>query len=281
MMRFLFAAVVTCALALPAAISVQAQTAAPTPSPTPIQGFSARGTLAVQAQFAGTPMTLGTEIAVMSSKRRVRIDLLSVSLSGGGPSASSMLPPLPQGAITLVYDQSTGLTTIWSDQRRIYYQTKSKLTTPKPTPTPSSTPGSGFDQFLRSTKSFTEYDVFNSSMALVGHQPINGHTSSLFHFTVQSQKHGKKEEDLSGDLALADDLSGLPIRLWLIGKGEHDGSIKLDLVSSSLTPPNDSVFALPRGYRRVKDMMEFLNTGSPTPAAAPSPVPTHTPAGRS
>jgi len=193
--RYSITAAVAFALSFLAIVPALAQTATPSATPTPFQGFSARGTLAVETQVSGSPIKLGAEVAVMSSMQRVRIDVLRLDMSGNDASAGATTSQfLPQGTIALVYDQSSRTMTFWSEQRRVYYQTNmgiapkpkaspaSKPTTaaqPKPTttaaPKPTATPSSPIDQLLRATKSITEFDVLNQSLTLVGHQPLNGH----------------------------------------------------------------------------------------------------------
>ncbi|MEO6912552.1 MAG: hypothetical protein ABI182_00850 [Candidatus Baltobacteraceae bacterium] len=268
MIRFSIGAAVAFVLALFVNGHALAQTPAPTPSPTPLQGFSAIGTLTLQAEVPGAPMNFAAEIAVMSKARRIRLDVLHAKVVGSAPAGSTtMAQVLPRGTITLVFDQRSQTFTIWSEQKRVYYQMKmhtfpgrKAVPNPKAAPTPSASP---IDQLLRATKTITEYDVFNESLALVGHQHVNGHAASLFHFTFQSQKHGDKPADISGDLALADDLSGIPVRLWIAVKAPVAADLKLDLLSATTTPPTDSAFAVPVGYKKVDHILKVLANTSP------------------
>ncbi len=245
------------------AASAMGQTSSPTPAPTAaptaFPGFSATGTLAVQASVAGSPVSLGAQIAVMHKARRVRIDVLHVDLPPAAASGPGIAQFLPRGAVSIVYDQRTNTTTIWSVEKRAYYQKTSRAAKKRVTPTPMPNRGSAMDQILRFTKSLTEYDAFNSSTTLVGHQPINGHTASLFHTIIHSQKHDEKAMDITSDLAFADDLSGIPIRFWLVVTGNVAGSIKLDLLNASTAAPSDSVFAVPAGYKRVASLAELFS----------------------
>jgi hypothetical protein len=263
--RVPLATAAVCIAALLVIVPGHAQTPpASSPAAAPLQGFSAQGTLAVQAMVEGSAFNFAADVAVMNSKRRVRIDVLHLTMSGSDPNQNAVMAQfVPQGTVTLVYDQGSGTTTLWSEQKRVYYQTKMRAApTPRatPTPKPTATASSPIDQLLRATKSITEYDVLTQTLTLVGHQPINGHTSSLFHFALQSQKHGGKLQDVSGDLALADDLSGIPIRFWVTAKGDHEGSLKLDLVSASATLPDASVFVVPAGYKKVGDILQVFGS---------------------
>ncbi len=59
-------------------------------------------------------------------------------------------------------------------------------------------------------------------------------------------------------MAFADDLSGIPVRLWLTSKGEFIGVLKLDLLSASAEAPDASVFKVPAGYKKVEYLMELF-----------------------
>lgn len=272
MTRNFIAGAVFFAAAVLTVFPAHAQTAppAPTASPAPIRGFSATGTLAVDAQMSPGPIHFDATVGVMNGGRKVRIDLIHIAMSGADSGAGAMMANfLPGGVVSVVYDQSAGTMTIWSVQKRLYYQTKISAFTPKPSktkaaPKKAAANNSPIDSILRGTKSFTEYDTFTQSLSLVGHQPINGHTSSVFHFTMQAQKHGGKLQDTSGDLAFADDLSGIPVRFWIDTKGEVSASMHLDLTSASLQQPPASAFAVPAGYKKARSPMELL--GSSTPA---------------
>ncbi len=265
MIRYSIGTALALAIALCAGSPAPAQTATPAPSPTPFQGFTATGTLAVQAQVSGAPVNVDARVAVMTKAHRIRMDVLHLEMSAGDPSASAMSALLPRGTITMVYDQPSTTMTIWSEQKRVYYQMKLHSTSIRK-PAPNHTSSSQIDQFLGATKTLTEYDVLSQTLTLVGHLPVNGHTASMMHFTIQSQKHGGKLQDLSGDLAFADDLSGIPVRFWITAKGAFNGSTKLDLLSASTTPPNNSVFAVPAGYKKVDKILEVLSN---MPATAP------------
>ena len=240
----------------------QNATPLPAPSPMPLAGFSAHGTLAVDANMMNSPISVNAECAVWARSRLVRFDVLKFAASSATQAANPMVNQfLPTGTISIVYDQNTRVTTMWSDIKREYYQSKAAAPSPKPkaAATPKPSEESPMDQFLRATRAITTYDTFSTSLALVGHQPINGHTSSLFHMTIQAQKHGEKLRDVSGDMAFADDLSGIPVRLWITSKGEYDGTVKLDLTSASTDAPDPSVFRVPSGFKKVATMMELFS----------------------
>lgn len=258
-------ATVVFAAALFLGIPALAQTSAPSPSPTPLAGFSARGTLSVAVNLPGapTPVGMSAEIAVMAKARRVRVDVLKFASTSADKGSSDMVSHfLPTGAISVVFNQDTRTLTLWSEQKREYYQSK---TTPaaktKPTATPAPSTQSPVDQILKVMRSVTEYDSYTETLTLVGHQPVNGHTSSVFHLTIQSQKHGGKLQNISSDMAFADDLSGIPVRMWLTSTGQYDGNVKLDLLSAAADVPDPSVFAIPAGYKKVASLMELFAKG--------------------
>ena len=262
MIRNCFIAAGAFTMALLFGIPGLAQTGSPAPSPTPLPGFSAHGTLSVAVNLPNAPSPIGVsaEIAVMVKARRVRFDILKFESTTAEKSSSEMVSHfLPTGAISAVYNQDTRTFAIWSQQKRKYYQSKS---TPqpkaKPTPTPAPSTESPVEQIMKALRSVTEYDSFNETLSLVGHQPVNGHTASVYHMTLQSQKHGGKPADVTTDMAFADDLSGIPVRMWITSKGEYDGSVKLDLLSASADVPDPSVFKVPAGYKKVASIMELF-----------------------
>jgi len=231
-------------------------------SPTPLAGFSARGTLSLTVNLANMPFPMGVnaEVAVMAKARRVRVDLLKFASTGAEKGSSAMVSHfLPAGAITVVYNQDTRTFVLWSEQNREYYQSK-RSPTPKAKHPPKAAPAPEFpvNQIMKTLRSITEYDSFNETLSLVGHQLINGHTSSVYHMTLQSQRHGGKPLDISTDTAFADDLSGIPVRLWLVSKGEYDGALKIDLLSASTDVPNRTVFNVPTGFKKASSIMEIF-----------------------
>lgn len=209
-------------------------------------------------------MGLTAEIAVMTKSRRVRFDVLKFASTGTDKGTNDVVSHfLPTGAISIVFDQQTRVFTMWSEQKREYYQSKT-ASTPKPKPAPKATPApsieSPVDQVLKAMRAVTEYDSFTETLSLVGHQPVNGHTASVYHLTMQGQKHGGKPYDFTSDMAFADDLSGIPVRMWFVSKGAYDGSMKLDLLSASTAVPDPNVFTVPGGYKKVTSLMELFST---------------------
>jgi hypothetical protein len=259
-MKRLFLAGVAGLLALTAA--------APTPSPAPaavpaaaakakpLAPFSAAGTLNLGGESSGKTMTFHTDMRVLHRDTRWRIDVSNVTANASDPNANSMMAAfLPKGTISLLIDPGKKLITMWSTMHPLYFQTKMALPTSKTKTTHAS--GSPFD--LNGLSSLTQYDVMNDTFSLTGHQTLNGRMASLFHFTSQTQKHGGKLEDVSGDLALADDLAGVPIHLALTAKGGLNGTMAIDLTSVSSGAPAANMFAPPAKYKKTTQPFEVLH----------------------
>ena len=206
---------------------------------------------------------MNAEMAVMAKAHRIRVDLLKFASTTPEKDSSDMIGHfLPTGAIAVVYNQDTRGFVLWSEQKREYYQSQ-RMAKPKAQQKPqaASPKASPLNQIMKALRSVTEYDSFNESLNLLGHQPINGHIASVYHMTVQMQKHGGNPVDISTDTAFADDLSGIPVRMWLTSKGEYDGAIKIDLLSASTDVPNMAVFNVPAGYKKVSSLMEIFGKG--------------------
>ena len=203
---------------------------------------------------------MNAELAVMAKAHRVRVDLLKFASTTPDKNTNDMISHfLPTGAIAVVYNQDTRAFVMWSDQKREYYQSHHMaMPAANHKPKAASAKASPLDQIMKTLLSITEYDSFNETLSLVGHQPINGHIASLYHMSLQSQKHGGKPIDVTTDTAFADDLSGIPVRMWLTSKGEYDGAIKLDLLSATADVPTMTVFNVPAGYKKVSSMMEIF-----------------------
>lgn len=260
MIRNCFIAAGAFTMALLFGIPGLAQTGSPSPAATPLAGFSAHGKLSMAVNLPNTPSPLGAsaEIAVMVKARRVRLDILKFESTTADKNSSEMVSHfLPTGAISAVYNQDTRTFAIWSQQKRKYYQSTS-APQPKAKPTTGPSTESPVEQIMKALRSVTEYDSFNETLSLAGHQTVNGHTASVYHMTLQSQKHGGKPADVTTDMAFADDLSGIPVRMWITSKGEYDGSVKLDLLSASADVPDPSVFKVPAGYKKVTSIMELF-----------------------
>lgn len=246
--------------------------AAPTPTPTParptLTAFSSTGRLVAKATVSEKTVNIQADVATWRRGGLLRVDLQKLAVSAADPASNAMLSQMiPAGGITAVFDQRTQMLTLWSTQTRTYYRTKVNFTAPKPkatpkpkaSPSPKASPASVLSRILDATNSMTQYDVYSETVELTGHQPVNGHMASVFHFSSKSQKHGGKLQQASGDLALADDLSGIPVRFALEATGNVAGNVNIDLLSISTSTPDANLFVLPAGYKQVKNFLDVLH----------------------
>lgn len=265
MKRYLPALLAACFLLGAAPRPSPSSSPSPRPSATPITAFSGTGRLTAQAVATGKTIGAQADVAVWARPGFVRFDLQKLSLSSADPSSSALLTQLlPTGGVTAVFNQKTQMVTIWSSQTQSYYSTKLAFPHPKPAASPkpkakaTPAPGSPVTSIFKALDSMTQYDVYSSSFELTGHQPVNGHMASLFHFVSKTQKHGAKLETVNGDLALADDLSGIPLQLAVDASGSTNGNLKIDLLTFHTATPDMKLFAVPAGYKKAKSILEVV-----------------------
>lgn len=218
--------------------------------PAPMPAFSATGTMTAGGESAGKSGTFQTSVQVMHRTNLWRIDVFKVAQL------------LPKGTITALIDQANGTFTVWTSSGNRFYRSKLALPHPKKT-TKQSTPSSPWTNALNMLNSMTQYDVMNETFALVGHQQVNGRMASVFHITSQTQKHGGKLQQATADLALADDLSGIPIHLSVTAKGDATGSLQLDLSAISTLAPDAKLFTVPRGYKKTAQLFDVFAPHTP------------------
>lgn len=256
--------------------------AAPSPSPTPspvpsvtpatprpaLTAFSSTGRLVSKATLGEKTFNVDADVAAWRRGGSLRIDLQKLTISTADPASSAMISQLlPSGGITVLFDQRTQMLTLWSAQTRTYYRTKVNLTVPKPkatpkpkgSPSPKASPPSPLSRILDVTNSMTQYDVYSETVELTGHHPVNGHMASVFHFSSKTQKHGGAMQQSAGDLALADDLSGIPLHFSVEATGNVAGTLSIDLLSISTATPDAKLFALPAGYKQVKSFFDVFH----------------------
>lgn len=232
-----------------------------------LTNFSGTGTLSGQATVADKTAGFGADLAVWRRANLLRIDLRKLTTSSQDPTSNALLSQLlPTGGVTLVFDQRSGMMTLWSSATHTYYRTKMTYTMPKTKPTPKpkasakpKTPGSALDMIMKAAQNMTQYDVYSQSFELTGHQPVNGHMASVFHFISRTQKHADKLQQLDGNLALADDLSGIPLQFVATATGKMNGNLHADLLTITTAAPDAQLFALPKGYKPVKSPLEVLH----------------------
>jgi hypothetical protein len=238
--------------------------ATPMPMATPSQlsSFSAAGWLSLKAAAREKVASLQAVIRFAHRGRLTRIELGDVSATANSGKGNVVMP-FPAGTITAVIDRTKELFIAWSSRRLLYYQ--SKLT--------AATLGSM--SALNKLSAFTKYQLLTFSLNLTGHQPVDGRMASVFEFDAKVQKQGGKVQSAVGHVALADDLSGLPIHTDVtMGAGEPSTvTMQMDLTSISTNTPPASEFATPRGYKKVKNFVELLMTLAPLPPPRHRPTP--------
>lgn len=243
----------------------------PSPSPTasprpPITAFSGTGRMTAQAEFSGKNVGVQADVAVWARSGLVRLDMQKLSLSSQDPAQNALLTQLlPTGGVTAVFNQKTQMVTVWSSQSRSYYTTKLSFPHPKATATPkpqkpkaTPSPKPPMVSIMNALDSMTQYDVYSETFELTGHQPVNNHLASVFHFLSKTQKHGGKLETVDGTLALADDLSGVPLQLVVQATGNVNGNAHLDLLSFSTVTPDAMLFRVPAGYTKAKSILDVV-----------------------
>ncbi|HEY9180909.1 MAG TPA: hypothetical protein VIO32_09325 [Candidatus Baltobacteraceae bacterium] len=240
--------------------------ASPSPSPRPaLTAFSGTGRLTSQVEFTGKSMGLQADVAMWARPGLVRLDLQKMALSSQDPSQNALLTQLlPTGGVTALFNLKTQMMTVWSSQSHSYYTSTLNLLRPKskpsgkPKPKATPAPNSPMNAFLKGLDSMTQYDVYSETIELTGHQPVNGHMASVFHFISKTQKHGGKLETINGNLALADDLSGIPLQLALDATGSMTGTMKMDLLTFAPSTPALSLFSVPAGYTKAKSILDVV-----------------------
>lgn len=228
-------------------------------------GLSAHGTIVAQARVNGTPMNLGGEIALMTRGKQLRVDLIKLGVPGTDPALNALITQfLPQGGISLVFDQGTGAMMIWSDAKRKFYVFKAANATPAPQPSATQEPtfGSSIVEMMESGKFFKDYAVFSESVVMGARSTVNGHPASNLHVQVKMQKHGGSLTDTSADVALAEDQQYLPLRIAVTVKPQNY-SARIDFTQISAASPDPSVFSTPAGYTQAADPSEIFGTALP------------------
>lgn len=234
----------------------------------PVPAFTATGTMNVNGTSAdGKNGNVTMDVRVLHRGTATRVDILRLNLATNQPDNAAPLPALPKGVISVLIDTGKGTMSLWSTATKTYFQTK--LPSPaslvkKTQKTPES--AGPFAQIGSALKGMTEYDVFSSSMTLVGDQQVNGHMAHVYHLTTTMQKHTEKApSQITADLAFADDLSGIPVQMsaTFAGGTKANAAIKADLTQISMTAPQPALLKIPAGYKRTTNpMIAVLGTHS-------------------
>lgn len=226
-------------------------------------GLRSSGTIVVQANISGQPITAGGNIALYRRDARYRFDLISFGFPGTDPAMSAAFGALiPVGGATVLYDGSNGSMTVYSNANHAYYtETPHSNAAPAPAQTPTT---SAAHDPLAALATLTRdlHDVQSASIFFSGHTTLNGHPVSNLDVLLKRHTPGKPLEDYHATLALADDLDGFPVRILFSStpptKDAFGGSLRIDLTSVQADPLDDATFAIPAGYTRVNSMSDVI-----------------------
>ncbi len=243
----------------PIAICLLVVLTAATPTPQALAPFTAAGSLSVNAKREpDKTAAFQTAVRVLHRDTRWRIDVSNMTATASDPKTNAAAAQfLPKGTISLIIDPAKKLITTWSSMHALYFQTKMALPPAAKKKTTQATQSP-----LDALNSLTQYDVLSESFALIGHQPVNGRTASVYHFTAQTQKHGGKPLNVTAGLALADDLHGVPIHLDFTASdtaSAQSATVQIDLTAISLTAPEDALFHPPAGYKKTAQPLAVLH----------------------
>jgi len=237
------------------AVAVARADEAPATAPT---GFSAQGNVTAQALLGGMSIKLGADVAVMSRGQQLRVDVSRLNIPGSDATMGALIAQLlPQGAFTVVLDRTAGTTTLWSaDKRKYYVMAASKV----PAPALITSTGTGsIMETLQLARSLKDYTIADISVHLSGHSSVNGHPATILQYNVRSQKRGEVLSTMSGDVALADDEQGLPVRATSNLRGKNfNGSLRMEVRSLTTSAPDPSAFAVPNGFAQANDPSEIF-----------------------
>ena len=228
-----------------------------------IPGLRASGTLVVQADIEGQPITVGGKGALYHKGTLYRLDVLSLGFPGLSPEASaaagSMIGP---NGVTIMYDGASETLSAWSSSNRTYFSQ-----TPPSAPStaaPASTAGTSPSDPLGALANLAGalHDVESATIQLIGHTVVNGHPATDLDVTMKRQLPGRPLEDYHARLALADDLGDFPLQIAFESvpatKTALGGKMKLDFTTVQRDVPDDAVFVIPSGYTRVGSLASIL-----------------------
>ncbi len=257
MTRWYFGFLTLCVAVASSAFRGDAQDAAPV-------GFSAKGTVVVQANFSGQRYNVGIDMGIMQRGSLYRFDVNRIALPGADPAVSALAQQfLPQGSFSALYDYMTRRTTVWSNANKTYTVLEPK--TPAPAATSGAPTASGPDIFKALTfgKDVQKYKVYDVSYRLAGPSQANGHRTHSVAVNLRIQPNTGQALDANGTLNFADDMDGFLTRANFVFRQPQRGSLQLDLTSVTRTAPADGFFSIPGGYRKVDDLSAVLGKSLP------------------
>lgn len=258
-------------LAAAAALILAPSLGAAAPAAPPLPGFRSSGTLVVQANVQGSPISIGGNVALYHKGALYRLDLLSLGFPGTDPGISQLASTLiGPGGVSLLYDGTTGQTVAWSTTNRSYYELAparrpgAAPAAAAPAPAAPSDPLSTLATVAKALQ-----NVQTATLALTGHRTVNGHPTTDVDVVMKRQLPGKPAEDYHAQIALADDLNDFPVQVALQSTPAtpqaFGGTLKLDLTTIQRDVPADSLFAVPQGFTRATSLSGVLGHGGALP----------------
>jgi hypothetical protein len=238
--------------------------------PQPDVGYVGTGDALIQSTLAGAPLTFSASVAFEERGSRVRLDILSLALQGNTSGLTGALATqlFPVGGLTVVYDRSTSTYTVWSAARHAYFIGGGPSATPTaaPTPTPSAPPHGDLFGLFGPLRSLKDDQTLSLSVALTGHATLFGHPVSNVHYAFVRTTFAGDTMDVHGDLAVAEDLNGVPLQLTAsaVSKGFPQSSLRIELPQLAKRLPPDADFIPPPGYARVTNIGDAIG-GKITP----------------
>ena len=230
-------------------------------------GFSAEGSAVAQLIIGGMGVNVGAEIGLLSRGQQFRLDVSHLSAPGTNPMINALLQQfMPQGSFTMVLDRAAKTTTLWSSDKHLYYVSSmgtSAGTSSRETPASLATGvlfGAQIGTVMQILKSFKDYSTYEMSARLSGRGAANGHPVTIIQYNVRTQKPGGPLSTMSGDVDLADDEEGLPVRLTSAIQGKNiKGALRLDFRQLSAAAPDASSFVVPAGFTQTNDPSQILS----------------------
>jgi len=239
-------------------------------------GYVGKGNIVVRTQLGGsTSITLGGDIAMEELGPRLRVDVLSLAIPGTSATISGLIATqlFPPGGFSVVYDRSNSSVTIWSNAQHRYFSS-ANTTAGAPTPAPAipalgSSSGDLFSAFSFA-KQLKDYNVFNVTLGLAGHQTVNGHPATGLNFAFLRTNKNSETIDVHGTLQFADDLDGVPVEITVAGKSKSfpESAFRLDFSSLVKQTPPDTDFEAPPGYARVTNIGEVIGKNLQLPGGS-------------
>jgi len=234
-----------------------------------IPGLRGSGTIVVQANVQGQPITVGGTVALYHKNAAYRLDVLSLGFPGTSGDlsavASSLIAP---GGFTVVYDGTTGSMIAWSNANHAYYVFAAARNAAAPTSPATVAAAAGGDPLSAlAGVAAALRDAQTASIQLTGHAVLNGHPTTDLDVQMRRTLPGKPAENYHAQLALADDLAGFPVQMTLQSvpatPSALGGTMKLDLTNVQAANPDDAMFAVPPGYARASSPSAILGHALP------------------